>query len=202
MDEKTLVELSRNGRTDAFEKLVRMYDRKIFALAYGFVRDRATADDLAQEIFLKAYQSLPSFRVESGFGTWIYRIAVNHVKDHLRKLRDAGLFPSTMSATARFPSTKKPASVSANARRKNGGKRFSGSWKHCRRNSGRFSPSGTWRGFPMRKSAGFSGSPRERSIPAFSAPGECFERKWSPILKPKEEGHELPPGGALSSRGL
>ncbi len=85
MDEKTLVELSRNGRTDAFEKLVRMYDRKIFALAYGFVRDRATADDLAQEIFLKAYQSLPSFRVESGFGTWIYRIAVNHVKDHLRK---------------------------------------------------------------------------------------------------------------------
>ena len=85
MDEMTLVELSRNGRRDAFETLVRMYNRKVFALAYGFVRDQATADDLAQEIFLKAYQSLPSFRIESGFGTWIYRIAVNHVKDHLRK---------------------------------------------------------------------------------------------------------------------
>jgi len=85
MDEKTLVESARNGRRDAFETLVRMYHRKVFALAYGFVRDEATADDLAQEVFVKAYQSLPSFRVESGFGTWIYRITVNHVKDHLRK---------------------------------------------------------------------------------------------------------------------
>jgi len=85
MDEKTLVERSRDGRRDAFEELVRMYNRKVFALAYGFVRDRATADDLAQEVFLKAYQALPSFRAESGFGTWVYRIAVNHIKDYLRK---------------------------------------------------------------------------------------------------------------------
>ncbi len=85
MDEKTLVERSQDGRRDAFEELVRMYNRKVFALAYGFVRDRATADDLAQEVFLKAYQALPSFRAESGFGTWVYRIAVNHIKDYLRK---------------------------------------------------------------------------------------------------------------------
>lgn len=85
MDEKTLVERSRQGRRDAFEELVRMYNQKVFALAYGFVRDRAAADDLAQDIFLKAYQAMPSFRSESGFGTWIYRIAVNHVKDSLRK---------------------------------------------------------------------------------------------------------------------
>jgi RNA polymerase sigma-70 factor (ECF subfamily) len=85
MDEKTLVERSQEGRRDAFEELVRMYSQKVFALAYGFVRDRASADDLAQDIFLKAYQALPSFRAESGFGTWIYRIAVNHVKDYLRK---------------------------------------------------------------------------------------------------------------------
>ncbi|MBN1939812.1 MAG: sigma-70 family RNA polymerase sigma factor [Candidatus Aminicenantes bacterium] len=85
MDEQTLVELSRNGRRDAFEQLVVMYNQKVFALAYGFVRDRATADDLTQEILLKVYQALPSFRVESEFGTWLYRIAVNHVKDHLRK---------------------------------------------------------------------------------------------------------------------
>lgn len=85
MDEKTLVELSRSGRRDAFEKLVQMYNQKVFALAFGFVRDRATADDLTQEILLKVYQALPSFRVESEFGTWLYRIAVNHVKDHLRK---------------------------------------------------------------------------------------------------------------------
>jgi RNA polymerase sigma-70 factor (ECF subfamily) len=85
MDEKILVEQARQGRQDAFEALVRMYNQKVFALAYGFVRDRASADDLAQEIFLKVYQALPNFRVESGFSTWLYRIAVNHVKDFLRK---------------------------------------------------------------------------------------------------------------------
>jgi RNA polymerase sigma-70 factor (ECF subfamily) len=85
MDEKTLVEQARRGRQDAFEALVRMYNQKVFALAYGFVRDRAAADDLTQEILLKVYQALPSFRVESEFGTWLYRIAVNHVKDFLRK---------------------------------------------------------------------------------------------------------------------
>jgi len=85
MDEKILVEQARKGRQDAFETLVRMYNRKVFALAYGFVRDQAAADDLAQEIFLKVYQALPNFRVESEFGTWLYRIAVNHVKDFLRK---------------------------------------------------------------------------------------------------------------------
>lgn len=85
MDEQTIVERARQGRRDAFEELVRMYNQKVFHLAYGFVRDRAAADDLAQEVFIKAYQSLPKFRAEAEFGTWIYRIAVNHIKDHLRK---------------------------------------------------------------------------------------------------------------------
>lgn len=108
MDEKTLVERSRQGRRDAFEELVRMYSPKVFALAYGFIRDRASADDLAQDVFLKAYQALPSFRSESGFGTWIYRIAVNHVKDHLRKaarrptvsLEDVGECPAVSNDEA------------------------------------------------------------------------------------------------------
>jgi len=85
MDERTIVEEARRGRRDAFEELVKMYSRKVFHLAYGFVRDRAAADDLSQEVFIKIFRSLEKFRSDSEFGTWLYRVAVNHVKDHLRK---------------------------------------------------------------------------------------------------------------------
>jgi RNA polymerase sigma factor (sigma-70 family) len=85
MEDKELVERAREGDRDAFEGLVRKYEAKVYHLAYGFVQDRAAADDLAQEIFLKVYLSLEKFHFRSGFGTWLYRLAVNHIKDHLRK---------------------------------------------------------------------------------------------------------------------
>jgi RNA polymerase sigma-70 factor (ECF subfamily) len=85
MEDKELVERARQGDRGAFEALVRKYEAKVYHLAYGFVQDRAAADDLAQEIFLKVYLSLEKFHFRSGFGTWLYRLAVNHIKDHLRK---------------------------------------------------------------------------------------------------------------------
>jgi RNA polymerase sigma-70 factor (ECF subfamily) len=85
MEDRELVERTRQGQQDAFETLVRKYEAKVYHLAYGFVQDRAAADDLAQEIFLKVYLSLEKFHFRSGFGTWLYRLAVNHIKDHLRK---------------------------------------------------------------------------------------------------------------------
>jgi len=86
MEEKALIEAARLGSREAFETIVKRYDKKVFHLAFSFVRDRATADDLAQEVFVKAYFALPKFHFKSEFGTWIYRIAVNHIKDHLRKV--------------------------------------------------------------------------------------------------------------------
>jgi RNA polymerase sigma-70 factor (ECF subfamily) len=86
MEDNELVKEARNGDQQAFETLVKRYEKKVFRLAYGFVQDRAAADDLAQEVFVKAYLALPKFRATSEFGTWLYRIAVNHVKDHLRKV--------------------------------------------------------------------------------------------------------------------
>jgi len=65
--------------------LVKAYQNKVFGLAVNVVHNRETADDLAQEIFLKAYLSLPKFRQESEFGTWLYQIAINHIRDYLRK---------------------------------------------------------------------------------------------------------------------
>lgn len=85
MEENRLVELSKKGDEEAFGALVNRYKKKVFNLAYSFTKDRETADDLAQEVFIKVYYALDKFRFQSGFGTWLYRIAVNHIKDHLRK---------------------------------------------------------------------------------------------------------------------
>ena len=85
MEDRQLVERARQGDRVAFESLVRKYEAKVYHLAYGFVQNRAAADDLAQEIFLKVYLSLEKFHFRSEFGTLLYRLAVNHIKDHLRK---------------------------------------------------------------------------------------------------------------------
>jgi RNA polymerase sigma-70 factor (ECF subfamily) len=85
MEENQLVEQSKQGDEEAFGVLVKKYKTKVFNLAYSFTRDRETADDLAQEVFIKVYYALEKFKFQSGFGTWLYRIAVNHLKDYLRK---------------------------------------------------------------------------------------------------------------------
>jgi RNA polymerase sigma-70 factor (ECF subfamily) len=85
MDESELVERARNGDREAFSCLVKKYEAKVFQLAYGLTRNRQAADDLAQEAFIKAYTGLPKFESRSAFGTWLYRITVNHAKDYLRR---------------------------------------------------------------------------------------------------------------------
>ena len=87
MDEKELIRLSQEGEGEAFGQLIERYKSKVFNLAYGLIGDRSEADDLAQEVFIKAFYALPKFQFRSGFGTWLYRIAVNHVRDYLRKNR-------------------------------------------------------------------------------------------------------------------
>lgn len=85
MDENQAVRLAQQGDQEAFAMLVKAYQNRVFGLAVNVVHNRETADDLAQEIFLKAYLSLSKFRFESEFGTWIYQIAINHIRDYLRK---------------------------------------------------------------------------------------------------------------------
>lgn len=85
MEDRKLIELAQEGNEEFFSELVRRYQSKVFSMALNFTRDRETADDLSQEIFLKAYLALPKFRFESEFGTWLYRVALNHVRDFLRR---------------------------------------------------------------------------------------------------------------------
>ena len=84
-EEQELVTLVQNGNTEAFNPLVRKYQQKIYNLIYQRVGDRETAKDLCQEVFLKAWQSLPSFKKQSAFYTWLYQIAVNCSIDFMRK---------------------------------------------------------------------------------------------------------------------
>ena len=73
------------GREDGFEELVRRYQRPIVAYVYRMVGDYDSALDLAQEVFIKVYNSLGRYRPEFKFSTWIYRIAHNAAIDHLRR---------------------------------------------------------------------------------------------------------------------
>ena len=86
-DDGPLVKRAREGSAEAFEALVRRYRNQVYALCYHFVRSREDAWDLAQETFVNAHRALPSFRGESGFKTWLMRIAANRCKDHIKKKR-------------------------------------------------------------------------------------------------------------------
>lgn len=76
-DDKQWVLQCRNGDTAAFEELVRGHQRMIHSLAFRMTGSMADAEDLAQETFIQAFQSLGDFRGDSAFSSWLYRIAVN-----------------------------------------------------------------------------------------------------------------------------
>lgn len=71
-------------RTEAIERLMQEYGTKVLHLAYYYLKDRHLAEDVAQEVFIKAYQSWDSFRGDSSVYTWLYKIAVNLCRDKVR----------------------------------------------------------------------------------------------------------------------
>jgi RNA polymerase sigma-70 factor (ECF subfamily) len=81
--DQALVERVQRGDREAYGLLVTKYQRKLLRLISRLVRDPAEAEDVAQEAFIKAYRALPSFRGESAFYTWLYRIGVNTAKNWL-----------------------------------------------------------------------------------------------------------------------
>jgi len=81
--DQQLVDRAQRGDKKAFELLVSKYQRKLARLLSRFIRDQAEVEDVAQEAFIKAYRALPSFRGESAFYTWLYRIGINTAKNYL-----------------------------------------------------------------------------------------------------------------------
>jgi RNA polymerase sigma-70 factor (ECF subfamily) len=82
LDEQ-LVERVQRGDKNAFNLLVKKYQHKVVNLVARYVNNPGDVPDVAQEAFIKAYRALPTFRGESAFYTWLYRIAVNTAKNYL-----------------------------------------------------------------------------------------------------------------------
>ena len=83
----SLVRRAKKGDYRAFDLLVLKYQSRVIATAFKYVKERQLAEDIAQEAFIKSYKSIDSFREESSFYTWVYRITVNTAKNYLVSLK-------------------------------------------------------------------------------------------------------------------
>jgi RNA polymerase sigma-70 factor (ECF subfamily) len=84
LSEQELIRRAKQGDKDAFCELAQSYERRLFSLALHYCRDAHDAEDLSQEVWLKAYRAIGGFRGDSSFYTWLRRIAVNSFLNHRR----------------------------------------------------------------------------------------------------------------------
>jgi RNA polymerase sigma-70 factor, ECF subfamily len=84
-DDRELVRRAQKDDKAAFEELVKRHQSRVFAVAGGILRNREDVEDIAQQVFLKAYFSLKRFDQRAAFSTWLYKITVNECWDLLRK---------------------------------------------------------------------------------------------------------------------
>ena len=85
MGDAALALAARDGDREAFMQLVHAHQARVRALAYGLLGDRALAEDVAQEVFLRAWRGLRGFRGDAGFSTWLYTIARRTALEHARR---------------------------------------------------------------------------------------------------------------------
>jgi RNA polymerase sigma-70 factor (ECF subfamily) len=85
VDDRELVRRAQREDKDAFEELIRRHQNRVFAVAGGILRRREDVEDIAQQVFVKAYFSLKRFDQRAAFSTWLYKITVNECWDLLRK---------------------------------------------------------------------------------------------------------------------
>lgn len=84
MDDKHMLVKARRGELSAFEELVRKYEKRVYAAALRSSGSPEDAADITQEVFLRAWRSIETFRGDSGFSTWLFRITMNMCVDHAR----------------------------------------------------------------------------------------------------------------------
>jgi RNA polymerase sigma-70 factor (ECF subfamily) len=87
-DDQKLVKRAQGGNLEAYDDLIRRYQERIYATIYHMTANHEDANDLAQETFIKAYQALKSFKGDSSFFTWVYRIAVNKTINFLKQRKN------------------------------------------------------------------------------------------------------------------
>jgi RNA polymerase sigma-70 factor (ECF subfamily) len=84
--ERTLLRRLRDRDEHAFRELLEGYRDRVFNITYRMLGNRAEAEDVAQEVFITVFKTIDSFREESKFSTWLYRVAVNHCKNRIKYL--------------------------------------------------------------------------------------------------------------------
>lgn len=85
VDDKELAAQAAVGRESAYRELLSRYERPVFSLVYRMVRDRGLAEDLAQEVFIRAFNAIDKYNPAYKFSSWIFKIANNLTIDHLRR---------------------------------------------------------------------------------------------------------------------
>lgn len=99
MPENDIVKRCKNGDRDAFNELIAMYQSQVVNMSYSMLSSREDALDAAQEVFVRVYRGIGSFKEKSSFSTWLYRIITNVCSDFLRKRRRT---PNTVSINASY----------------------------------------------------------------------------------------------------
>lgn len=95
VEEIVLNDLAEMDIDEVFEQIMTEYGQDILNLTYSYVKNVAIAEDLTQEIFVKCYLNLASFKQEASFRTWLWRIAINHCKDFLKSWHHRNVLLST-----------------------------------------------------------------------------------------------------------
>jgi RNA polymerase sigma-70 factor (ECF subfamily) len=103
--EGALIRRARAGDHAAFTRLLRRHHERVYAVAHAYLRNAEDALDVTQEVWIKAYQQLAKFREDSGFYTWLYRVAINACIDAVRRreCRVVPLDPKAMAASGEEP---------------------------------------------------------------------------------------------------
>ena len=103
-EERTLVRRLRDRDERAFRELLELHRDRVYNITFRMLGNRAEAEDVAQEVFITVFKTIESFREESKFSTWLYRVAVNHTKNRIKYLarrhdRDRDELDETSQAT-------------------------------------------------------------------------------------------------------
>src|SRR5882724_11190008 len=90
VSDHALVRMAKDGDLSAYDQLIQRYQERIYATIYHMTSNHEDAHDLAQESFIKAYQALKTFKGDSSFFTWVYRIAINKTINFLKQRKNKG----------------------------------------------------------------------------------------------------------------
>ena len=92
-DEKELIERCKKGDIDAFDQLIRSYEKRVYNFAYHMAQNQAQAEDVMQEAFIRVFNSIHTFRGEANFSTWLFKIVTNVFLDERKRAKSRQTVP-------------------------------------------------------------------------------------------------------------